>query len=111
MIEGITTSRPIVKKQGTKCRSCGFYLRVKKGHWKEPDWKSKAAICSHPDFKRCKHINTIIGEKDYYKPNEKYVVPYNIQVVNDHQQFIAGWRKRSFSARAQADREIKRWNL
>lgn len=93
----------VMKRQRTKCRSCGFYRRVKKGHWQEPDWESGAGICTNPRAARCKYINTIIGEEDYYEP-----ISYTKRAVIDHHHFIAGWRKRSFRARLLADGELKR---
>ena len=86
------------KRRRTKCRSCGYYRRVKKGHWNEPDWVSEAGVCLNPRFARCKHINTIIGEDDYYEP-----ISYTVQAVVEHHNFLAGWRERSFRARHRLD--------
>ena len=58
----------LVKKQRTKCRSCEFYRRVKKGHWHEPDWKSGAGQCVHPNFLFCPFARNITGGRSLYKP-------------------------------------------
>lgn len=87
-----------VKRRRTKCRSCGFYRRVKQGHWSKPDWESEAGKCVNPSFARCKYINTIIGEEDYYEPKS-----YTVQAVVDHHHFVAGWRGRSIRARLLSD--------
>lgn len=90
----------MVKRRRTKCRSCFFYRRVKKGLWNVPDLKSGAGICLNPRQARCKYINTIIGEEDYYEP-----MSYTKRAVVDHHNFIAGWRQRSFKARALSETE------
>ena len=63
-----------VKKRRTKCRSCKYYIRVKKGLWQEPDWVSKAGHCKNENFLFCKWAYNITGGRDLYEPREDMII-------------------------------------
>lgn len=116
----------IVKKRRTKCRSCWYYKRVKKGYWHEADWKSGAGYCSHPDFLLCPFSQNITGTRNLYRPKTEFIIvdgrtniltlnriPVFMRIiiigcVNRHQIFIALWKKQSQLERLRADRKGKR---
>lgn len=63
-----------VKKRRTKCRSCKYYRRVKKGRWEESDWESKAGHCTNENFLFCRWAYNITGGRDLYEPREDMII-------------------------------------
>lgn len=83
----------------TKCRVCENYRRIKKGDWNIPDWKSNAAICIHPEFQSCDYRYNLIGRRNFFKLKQSEINLNIIDIINDHQNFIAEWRNKSISLR------------